>query len=198
MLFSEKLHKYFQLARFLPEVAGGADQAGQLCLGNFLKSRRRKQFRLAQIDDGVLHVCPAGILNQDGAHDYFEGGSARPPVLFAVGLKQCVEELAQYGKGFRGRRAGGSGGTARLRGRRFSGVGGTQIVGRTHLSRTITTASGQVKNGTLTRVPIPCSTVQVLANSQRWSKIERRADSVFAMFGVGSIVSRERCGCLSV
>jgi hypothetical protein len=82
---------------------------------------------------------------------------------------------------------------------RLARAGGSrQSEARTHLFRTISTPCGQVKNTTLSFLSVPCSTVQVLANSQRWFKIRRRRHSLFAMFGVRCTSSRERCGCLSV
>jgi hypothetical protein len=82
--------------------------------------------------------------------------------------------------------------------RRGCTAGYGQSGARTHLIRTISTPCGQVKNANLSFQSVPCSTVQVLANSQRGFKIGRRTDSAFAMFGVGCTNSRERCGCLSV
>jgi hypothetical protein len=138
-------------------------------------------------------------LDQDRSDDHFEGRPARPPVLLAVRLKQRLKILRQYGQDFRCRR----GVRPRTVGAglpdRCAGAGGSgQSGARTHLFRTISTPCGQVKNTTLSFVSAPCSTVQVLANSQRGVKIGQRADSVFAMFGVGCTISREHCGCLSV
>ena len=198
MLFSEKLHKSLQLSRLLPEVARRADQAGEFGLGYLFKGRGREQFRLAQISDGACGVYPVGILDEDRAYDHFEGRSPRPPVLLTVSLKQGVEVLPQYGQALQrwgGTAAWASAGLAE----RLAGAGGCgQSGARTHLFRTISTPCGQVKNATLSFLSIPCSTVQVLANSQRWFKIRRRRHSLFAMFGVRCTSSRERCGCLSV
>ena len=199
MLISEKLHECFELPRLLPEVTGGADEAGEFRLGSLFHGGGCEQIRLAQIGDGACRVYPTGVLNQDGADDHFEGRSARPPVLFAVGLKQCIEVLRKDGQALRSRRG------ARLRAaaagladRRGCTVGCGQSGARTHLFRTISTPRGQVKNANLSFQSVSCTTVQVLANSQRWCKIRRRRHSLFAMFGVRCTTSRERCGCLSV
>ena len=168
-------------------------------MGNLFHGGGCEQIRLAQIGDSACCIYPSGVLNQDGSDDHFEGRSTRPPVLLVVRLKQCIEVLRKDRQAFRSRR------NARLRAvaaglanRRGGAVGCGQGGARTHLFRTISTPRGQVKNAYLTFQSVPCSTVQVLANSQRWFKIGRRRDSLFAMFGVGCTNSRERCGCLSV
>jgi hypothetical protein len=56
-------------------------------------------------------------------------------------------------------------------------------------------ASQEIDTG-LTRQT--CSSGQVLANSQRWFKIEQPKLSRFAMLSGGCIVFRESSGCLSV
>ena len=198
MFFSEKNHKLLELAGFLPEVAGRTDKAGELRLGNPFKSGRPKQFRVAQIGDGACGVYPGGVLNQDGADDYFEGRPPRPPVLRAVRLKKGVKVLPQYGQALQRRGRAGLRASARLADRRFYEGGCGQCGARTHLFRTISTHCQQVKNATLSFFSAACSTVQVLANSERGAKIGHRAHSVFAMFGDRCTSSRERCGCLSV
>src|ERR1700757_5361169 len=145
MFLSQEHRKFLELARFLPEVAGGADEAGELCPGNFFPGERGEQPRLAQIGDGALYVYPTGVLNQDGAGDYFERRSAGPPVLFAVGLKQRIEILGEYRQALlRGPRDMGlraAGGSAK---RRTGGGRGGQSGARTHLIRTISTGCQQV------------------------------------------------------
>jgi len=199
MLISEKLHECLELPRLLPEVAGGADEAGEFRLGSLFHGGGCEQFRLAQIGDRACGVYPTGVLNQDGADDHFKRRSARPPVLLAVRLKQRIEVLRKDRQALRSQRG------ARLRAaadglvdRCGCTVGCGQSWARTHLFRTISTPRGQVKNAYLSFHSVPCSTVQVLANSQRWFKIEPRRHSLFAMFGVRCTSSRERCGCLSV
>src|SRR5258708_22721280 len=129
MFFSEKNHKLLELAGFLPEVAGRTDEAGEPRLGTFIKSGRPKQFRLAQIGDGACGVYPRGVLNQDGADDYFEGRPPRPPVLRAVRLKKGVKVLAQYGQAVQRRGRADFTGSARLAERAFHQGGDTQRVG---------------------------------------------------------------------
>ena len=226
MLIAEKVHKGFELAGLLAEVAGGADEAGEFCLRHLFHGGGCEQIRLAQIGDGSGGVHPVGVLDQDGADDHFERRAARPPVLLAVSLKQRIEILRENGQARRsqcGARLTGPAGLAercRCTGRR------RQSVARRHLIRTISMGCRQVKNArgrgrrTLrlrsgqeaapTRLPwvvtkatlsfdsVPCSTVQVLANSQRGFKIGRRRHRLFAMFGDRCTSSRERCGCLSV
>ena len=198
MLSSKKLHKCPELPRLLPEVARRADKTGELGLGNLFHCGGCEQFRQAQIGDGACGVCPAGILNQDRAHDHFERRTPGPPVLLAVGLKQSVEVLPQYRLALQRWCDAGMRAAARLAERRAGAGRSGQSGARTHLFRTISTPCGQVKNATLSFHSVPCSTVQVLANSQRWCKIGRRKHSAFAMFGVRCTSSRERCGCLSV
>jgi hypothetical protein len=182
----------------LPEVARGANEASEFRLGNLLHGGGCEQLRLAQIGDGARSVDPIGILNQDRADDHFERRSPRPPVLLALRLKKRIEVLMQYGQAFRSRGGAGLRAAARWEDRRGCAVRCGQSGARTHLFRTISTPRGQVKNGNLSFHSVPCSTVQVLANSQRWFKIGRHAHSLFAMFGVGCTISRECCGCLSV
>jgi hypothetical protein len=198
MFFSEKLQECFKLPRLLPEVARRADEAGELRLRNFFNSGGRKQVRLAQIGDGARGVYPSGVLNQDGADDYFEGRSPRPPVLFPVRLKEGVEVLPQYGQALQRRRRLHLRAAAWLADRRFNAGESGQSGTRTHLFCTISTHCRQVKNATLSFLSAPCSTGQVLANSQRWVKIGHRKHRLFAMFGDRCTSSRERCGCLSV
>ncbi len=147
MLFSEKLYECLELSGFLAEVARGADEAGEFRLGHLFKGRGCKQFRPAQIGNGTRSVHPVGVLNQDRADDYLKGRSTRPPVLFAVHLKQCVEVLPQDRQALWERRSASvAAGFADWRG---CVVRCGQSGGRTHLFRTITTPCGQVKNATL-------------------------------------------------
>jgi hypothetical protein len=119
-------------------------------------------------------------------------------VLRAVRLKKGVKVLPQYGQALQRRGRAGLRASARLADRRFYEGGCGQCGARTHLFRTISTHCQQVKNATLSFFSAACSTVQVLANSERGAKIGHRAHSVFAMFGDRCTSSRERCGCLSV
>ena len=64
--------------------------------------------------------------------------------------------------------------------------------------RKITVGLQQVKNEAPSQQARTCSGVQVLANSQRWFKIERRACTRFVMLCGRCTAVRERCGCLSV
>src|SRR5258706_3598525 len=137
MFFSEKNHKLLELAGFLPEVAGRTDEAGELRLGNFFNSRRPKQFRLAQIGDGACGVYPRGVLNQDGADDYFEGRPPRPPVLRAVRLKKGFKVLLQYGQALQRRGRADVRASARLADRGFYWGGRGECGGRQHLLRTM-------------------------------------------------------------
>src|SRR5208337_2777783 len=69
---------------------------------------------------------------------------------------------------------------------------------RGHLLRKIAMPWEQVKNEVLFHDAGACSSVQVLANSQRWFKFERHAPRPFAMLSGGSIVFLECYGCPSV
>jgi len=86
----EKTYEGFQLARFLAEVAGGANQAGQAGGGDALDGDGGEQLLAAEIADGARDVGPTGVLRKDCANDDFEAGSSRPPVLRTVSPEQCV------------------------------------------------------------------------------------------------------------
>src|ERR1700730_2070902 len=193
MLVSEKFHESLELAGLLAEVAGGADEAVESCSRHLFQGRGSEQVRLAQIGDGSGGVHPAGVLDPDGADDHFKRRAARPPVLFAVSLKQRIEIVTEDGQARRSQRGARLTGPAGLAERCRSPGRRRQNGARRHLLRTISTGCGQVKNTTLSLLPRTCSTVQVLANSQRGFKIGRRKHSLFAMFGVRCTSSRERC-----
>jgi hypothetical protein len=187
-----------ELSGLLPEVTGGTDQAGEFRAGNFGKRSGGQKAGLAQISDGARGICPSGVLDQDGADDHFEGGAAGPPVLLAVSLEHCIIIFTEDGEVchwlWRASMPRASQGRGRCAG--TEGVGQSGRVN--HLFRKITMAWQQVKNPALSLLPISCSFVQVLANSERWVKNALRRHSLFAILGDGCTISRERCGCQSV
>ena len=198
VLLLEEVDEGLELARFLPEITGAANETGQAKKGNFLERGRSEEFRGVEVGDGVRGVHPGGVLDEDGTNDDFEGAPGGPPALFAVSVEQGIIILMEDGKGLEGDWGAI---LANARPASSGGAGRTRVVQREafgHLSRKISTACWQVKNVALSALPRPCSTVQVLANSQRGDKIGHRAYSVFAMLSVGWTISRERCGCLSV
>jgi hypothetical protein len=119
-------------------------------------------------------------------------------VLPAMSAKERIKILGQYREVFRNRSGDGVQATGTLTEGHAGRTGIGQNGARTHLLRTISAARGQVKKATLSFVSASCSTVQVLANSQRGVKIWHHAHGLFAMFGFRCTISRERCGCLSV
>jgi len=156
MILSEKLHECLELSRFLPEVARGADEEGEFRLGSLFDGGGCEEIRLAQIGDGPCGVYPTGVLNQDGADDHFERRSARPPVLFAVRLKQCIEVLRKDRQALRSRRGARlTAAAAGLTDRRGCTVGRGQSGAHTHLFRTISTPCWQVKNAYLSFHSVP-------------------------------------------
>src|SRR5882757_10211157 len=58
VVFSEKADEGFELAGFLAEVTGRADEAGESGLGDFLHGGRREQFGLVKVGDGAFDVKP--------------------------------------------------------------------------------------------------------------------------------------------
>jgi hypothetical protein len=77
-------------------------------------------------------------------------------------------------------------------------IGNWQKRRNRHLFRKIATERWQVKVESLSEEALACPGVQVLANSQRWVKIERRRIRPFAMFGGRCTAVRECSGCPSV
>ena len=96
MLFSKKRNECLELAGLLPEVAGGADEAGEFRRGNIRHGGGRKEFRLAEIGDGAGGVHPSGVLDEDGAGDDFEGRLPGPPVLPAMSAKKGIKESGEW------------------------------------------------------------------------------------------------------
>jgi len=93
---AEKADEGLQLASFLAEIAGAANQLGEARSGDFFNGRRGKEPFAAKAGDGALHVGPGGVLGQDGADDDFEAGAAGPPVLRAVGAEKCIEVSGEW------------------------------------------------------------------------------------------------------
>jgi len=91
----EKPHKGLQGFCFLPEVARGAEQRGELRRACPSHGRGRKQASAAQIGNGVFDVGPGSVLREDGADDDFETSASGPPVLWAVGSEKRVEVAEQ-------------------------------------------------------------------------------------------------------
>src|SRR5208337_4787435 len=192
----QETYKRFQLPRLLAEVAGGANPPGQAGGRDAFDGDRGEQFLAAQIADGAFDVAPAGVLREDGSNNDFEAGSSRPPVLRAVRPEQCIivglEDVRGLQHSRRDRVAQG------IRAGRGKLPEDWQNAVCRHLHCKIATPWEQVKNQTLSRGVGACSGVQVLANSQRWFKIERHGVRPFAMLSGGSIASRECYGCPSV
>ena len=199
ILPTEECQEFVELSGFLPEIARRPDQAGEFRARHLFHCERRQQLCAAQIGDGARGVFPVGVLDKNGPDDDFEWGASGPPVLLAVGLKQCIIIFQKDRKAFRGLRWHAVPARARKGGSRCAGTKGIWQGERVrHLFRKIAVAQRQVKNAVLAALLMPCSTVQVLANSQRWAKNALRGSSLFAMLSGGCTNSRERCGCLSV
>jgi len=79
-----KIGESFELARFLAEVAGGANELREARGASAADGGKREKFFAAEIGDGAFDVGPGSILREDGADDHFEAGAAGPPVLGAV------------------------------------------------------------------------------------------------------------------
>jgi hypothetical protein len=196
MLRSQKSDKLFQFAGLLTEVAGRTDQTSELAQRNAFHGFHSQELFLSQGGDGPLDVRPGRILRQDRADNDFKSCSARPPVLRSVSRKKrmvismenglCREwgRLRLSAKGPKGVRP-------RL-------IGNWQNRRNRHLFRKIATQRWQVKVASLPQEAFACPGVQVLANSQRWVKIERRRIRAFAMFGGRCTAVRECSGCPSV
>jgi len=196
MLQSQVADKLFQFACFLMEVAGRADQSSEFPQRNSFQSMDGKQPFSPQGADGVLNVCPGSVLRQDSADNDLKSCSAGPPILRAVNRKQCIVICLQNGRRSEWEGAGLSArGPHGLRPRL---IGNWQKRRNRHLFRKIAAEARQVKVETLSRETFACPGGQVLANSQRWIKIERRPLRPFAMFGGGCTTVRECSGCPSV
>jgi|SRR6516225_11131147 len=102
VLLLKELDEGFELARFLAEITGGANETGQAKNGNFCKGGGSEQFRGAEMGDGARGVYPGGVLDEDGTNDDFEGGPGGPPALLAVSAEQGIIILVQDGKGLEG------------------------------------------------------------------------------------------------
>ncbi len=196
ILRSQKPYKLFQFAGLLPEVAGRTDQPSKLALRDAFHGVDGEEFFFSQGGDGALDVRPGRVLGQDGADDDFKACSARPPVLRAVSRKERIvigteNGLCREGSRLRLSANGPKGVRPRL-------IGNWQKRGNRHLFRKIATERWQVKVESLSEEALACPGVQVLANSQRWVKIERRRIRRFAMFGGRCTAVRECSGCPSV
>ncbi len=85
---AEEAHEGFQSFGLLAEIARGADQRSEASGGDAFEGERSQKAFTAKIGDGAFDVGPRGVLGEDGADDDFEGGTGRPPVLWA----EVVEE----------------------------------------------------------------------------------------------------------
>lgn len=61
---------------------------GELLLWYGIDCGGVKQARVSQRRDGLLNVCPGGILRQDGANNYLKRRAGGPPVLRSKKLKE--------------------------------------------------------------------------------------------------------------
>src|SRR5215469_1701062 len=128
VVFAEKAHKGFELAGFLPEIAGGADEAGEFCERRLFNGARTKQPRGAQIGDGARSVGPRSVLHQDRSDDDLERGAARPPALLAMSGEKSIKESGELVSGKKEcRRAGGWEPTDR---RAISGFRRVKVIGK--------------------------------------------------------------------
>ncbi len=196
MLPLQEADKLFQLPCFLPEVAGRADQSSEFLERDPLQGIEREQFFVPQGDDGALDVCPGGVLRQDGADDNLESCSAGPPMLGAVSRVQCIVIRIENGLRKKWDRLWLS--SRAPKGPRPRLLGNWKKRRTRHLFRKIAAETRQVKVETLSGETFACPGVQVLANSQRWVKIERRRLRPFAMLGGRCTAVRECSGCPSV
>src|SRR5712692_4436594 len=62
---SQEAHKSLQFLRFLPEVAGGANERGQAAERYGFDGAGCKQFFTAKVLDGELNIAPRSILRED-------------------------------------------------------------------------------------------------------------------------------------
>ena len=180
----QKSHKVLQLPRFLPKIAGRADERPKIFDPRFGNGRRPKQCLSPQGEYSALYVPPTGILRQDRTHDNFKPGSPGPPFLWPAHSKKKIEIFFEYGQHplTRPNRP-----HARIPdGRRFTMWGNGQRRVHLRLFRKIDSPARQVKNPPLSAVTKPWPGGQVLANSQRWFKIELHRNPAFAMLTVGS------------
>lgn len=199
MLQSQVADKLFQFACFLTEVAGRTDQASELPQRDSFHGIDGKQLFSSQGGDGALHVCPGGVLRQDGTDDDFKSCSAGPPILGAVNRIQCIVICLENGLRREWERLGLLASAPNAPRPRLDG--NWQKRRNRHLFRKIAAETRQVKVETLSAPSgesFACPGGQVLANSQRWVKIERRPLRPFAMFGGGCTAARECSGCPSV
>jgi hypothetical protein len=89
--FEEKVYEGFESFGFLAEIAGRAQQPRNPRGMNTAYSVRCEDASSAQIANGALDVGPRSVLGEDGTDDDFKAGTARPPVLGAVGGEKCFE-----------------------------------------------------------------------------------------------------------
>ena len=88
---AKKCDEGFELASFLAEVAGRADQRGEAGERNAFDRGGSEQAFEAKIGDGAFDVGPAGVLGENSADDDFETSAAGPPELGAVGGQHGFE-----------------------------------------------------------------------------------------------------------
>ncbi|HYA61902.1 MAG TPA: hypothetical protein VED66_01785 [Candidatus Sulfotelmatobacter sp.] len=193
---AEKSDEFLHLAGLLAKIAGGADESSETGEGNALNGGGREQICSTKLGDGPLHIGPTGVLSQDSPNNNLKTGAARPPVLWPVSPEQSIIVKRKLGQssGFRG--------MAKLAGMQRRAVAkartARQNAGGRHLLRKIAVPSRQVKKEGLYRGEATCTGGQVLANSQRWFKIERRGHIPFAMLSGGCSGLREFSECRSV
>jgi hypothetical protein len=144
----------------------------------------------------LFDIGPSSVLREDGPDDNFKAGLGRPPMLGAVCRKHRIEKLMENGLGRGWARRGFPARMPKRLGPRL--VGGWQNRTNNHLFRKIAVEPRQVKVERLSAETDACPGVQVLANSQLGSKIERRRLQPFAMLGVRCTEVRECSGCPSV
>lgn len=77
-------NEVLEAAGLLAEVSGGANQFGQLILGQGAQRGEIESAGAAKTRNGALDIFPGSILRKQGADDDFEAGACRPPVLRAI------------------------------------------------------------------------------------------------------------------
>jgi hypothetical protein len=196
MVLFQKADEGFQFPGFLAKISGGADMARESCLRDALNGRRVEQVVASQIANRSLHVGPTGVLRQYGSYNNLKARSSRPPMLRPARGIESFKVRAQYGLRRWLRRQPVK--LQVLLSQGFPVASGLASLARKHHFWTIAMGKRQVKNETLYQAPASCSCVQVLHNSQRWFKFERRVAGLFAMVSFRCTVFRECCGCPSV
>ncbi len=156
-----------------------------------------RSFSLRNAAMRPFHVRPTGILRQNRSDNHFKTRASRPPVLWSI-----APEITHHNKCSVPAEVVGSGELASRAQVRRAAIAmkraeSAKCGWQTSLSQDsdALAASQEIDTGLARQT---CSGVQVLANSQRWFKIERRNLGPFAMLSVGCTVFRESYGCLSV